>query len=450
MTSVTFIVIILVVSGFIAWAGDVLGRVLGKKRVALFGLRPRRAAVVITIITGILITALTIFAMTLMSETFRRMILEFDTVLTEMSELTDERDQLATERDFYINERDSARMERDLERETHAAEIRENLVVLSTVKTELISYRADISELTSDIGNLTTEYDELVEESETVKSEMEAQIAEKVAELDVLENRMSGLSTQIVNMTAERDVLRQEAASLASQITDLSSQIEFLREQVQSYISGTIKVFEGQQLIVIPIDTRLDGTTIYEIMRGTVNRIPETFMDPISGEYLLADNSMEVEVELYSYALEDIRQLNTENALVIVYATENVVEEMPVRVRFEVTRNFRVYAQGSTIYSDVFMELDNVADPYRAVLARFFEGAKNYIVNERRIIPYTSGEALQMPIDTLIDLAGELSETGLPAEIKIIALQDIYRTDFLQYGEQFLVIITHAQEDETE
>jgi len=55
-----FVIVLIVVSGAIAYIGDVMGRRMGKRRLTLFGLRPRHTAIVVTTITGMLIAALTL------------------------------------------------------------------------------------------------------------------------------------------------------------------------------------------------------------------------------------------------------------------------------------------------------------------------------------------------------------------------------------------------------
>lgn len=51
---------VIVVAGFIAYLGDWLGRSMGKRRLKLFGLRPRHTAIVVTTVTGVLIASLTL------------------------------------------------------------------------------------------------------------------------------------------------------------------------------------------------------------------------------------------------------------------------------------------------------------------------------------------------------------------------------------------------------
>jgi uncharacterized protein (DUF3084 family) len=69
--SFLFIAILVVVSGAIALIGDRLGSNVGRKRRSLLGLRPRHTATLVTIVTGMLITMLTLGAILLLSEQAR-------------------------------------------------------------------------------------------------------------------------------------------------------------------------------------------------------------------------------------------------------------------------------------------------------------------------------------------------------------------------------------------
>ena len=54
--------LIVVVSGLVAYIGDLIGRKMGRKRLTLFGLRPRHTAIVISVAAGMLIAILTLTA----------------------------------------------------------------------------------------------------------------------------------------------------------------------------------------------------------------------------------------------------------------------------------------------------------------------------------------------------------------------------------------------------
>ena len=70
-TTLLFFALLVPVSGFIAWAGDRIGHVIGKRRQSLFGLRPRHTATLITILTGVGISAASFGMMFLSSASFR-------------------------------------------------------------------------------------------------------------------------------------------------------------------------------------------------------------------------------------------------------------------------------------------------------------------------------------------------------------------------------------------
>ncbi|HUV04098.1 MAG TPA: DUF3084 domain-containing protein [Armatimonadota bacterium] len=71
------------VCGFIAYWGDILGRRMGKRRLTIFGLRPRYTAILTTTITGMLIALLTITVMATVSGEVKEIVLRGHQILRE-------------------------------------------------------------------------------------------------------------------------------------------------------------------------------------------------------------------------------------------------------------------------------------------------------------------------------------------------------------------------------
>jgi len=67
---------IMVVCGVIAYMGDTLGRKLGKKRLSIFGLRPRRTAILVTTLTGCFIFAVSLGSVVTLSKEHRAWVLQ--------------------------------------------------------------------------------------------------------------------------------------------------------------------------------------------------------------------------------------------------------------------------------------------------------------------------------------------------------------------------------------
>ena len=57
MGGVVLIIVLTIAGGIIAYAGDRIGMKVGRKRLSIFGLRPKYTSMVITIITGVVIAA---------------------------------------------------------------------------------------------------------------------------------------------------------------------------------------------------------------------------------------------------------------------------------------------------------------------------------------------------------------------------------------------------------
>src|SRR5688500_659728 len=73
--------------GIIAYNGDVIGRKFGKKRLSMFGLRPKHTAILITSVTGVLISASTTAAIFLLVPPVRRVILEGEQAIRDNTKL---------------------------------------------------------------------------------------------------------------------------------------------------------------------------------------------------------------------------------------------------------------------------------------------------------------------------------------------------------------------------
>ena len=78
MSGWLLILALLVLGGVLSTLGDRLGSRVGKARLSLFNLRPRRTAVLITVLTGSLISAVSLGLMLLVSERLRTGLFELD------------------------------------------------------------------------------------------------------------------------------------------------------------------------------------------------------------------------------------------------------------------------------------------------------------------------------------------------------------------------------------
>jgi len=77
---------LILVSGLVAFVGNLVGRSIGRRRLAVFGLRPRYTAQLITVITGMLITVVTLAVVLLVSNDARQALFHLQEVRKQVAE----------------------------------------------------------------------------------------------------------------------------------------------------------------------------------------------------------------------------------------------------------------------------------------------------------------------------------------------------------------------------
>ncbi|HGY5550432.1 MAG TPA: DUF3084 domain-containing protein [Prochlorococcus sp.] len=161
------ILALLVLGGVLSTLGDRLGSRVGKARLSLFNLRPRRTAVVITVLTGSLISALSLGLMLMVSRQLRIGLFELDEL---QAKLQTSRDALKTsrlaqsnaERDLQQAKLDSVQVQNELKQvQKRAAELRKELAPLQKQREQLEAEKArlsrDISKKDADIRRTEVE-----------------------------------------------------------------------------------------------------------------------------------------------------------------------------------------------------------------------------------------------------------------------------------------------------
>ncbi len=90
MTGWRLIIFLLLLGGVLSTLGDLLGSRIGKARLSIFKLRPRRTAVLITILTGSLISGISLSLMIFVNEKLRIGLFELDDIQAELKEKREE------------------------------------------------------------------------------------------------------------------------------------------------------------------------------------------------------------------------------------------------------------------------------------------------------------------------------------------------------------------------
>lgn len=211
MTGITLILVLALMGGLIAYLGDKLGSKIGKKRLRLFGLRPHDTSVVMTIVSGMLVAALTIIVLTIASKEVRTALFGMKQMRAEIASLTATRDK--------ANE-------------------------------ELSAQSAKINELDQKISEATQAAEQARQQKAAAEAQMkdaQAQMQQAQADLGQLQARYAEASTrlqeaqeQVRQAEAARDQLQQDVKSLEDTAKKLREGIVAVREGHVVFRSGEI------------------------------------------------------------------------------------------------------------------------------------------------------------------------------------------------------------------
>lgn len=270
MYSIILIVSLVIISGIIAYIGDLTGFRIGKKKITIFGLRPHRTAVLITILTGIVISILTISILSILSYDVR-------TALFGLDELRERQYELTREIQVRNNMLDETRKE-----------LEEKSEELERIEEEFNQLSAQIEQQTKQVESLVDIRERLTEERNKLLEEIN-ELQETVRALysgiswlrsgDIILDQGEEIAMTIIQGGIPEEEIEQDLVSMLNQATRkvLSLGAEPDEETNQVLIISRKEYDELVQKI-----QQSDAETVVRLLAS---------MNVIKGEVVIADFS---------------------------------------------------------------------------------------------------------------------------------------------------------------
>lgn len=215
MTGWLLILTLLVLGGVLSTLGDRLGSRVGKARLSLFNLRPRHTAVVITVLTGSMISAVSLGLMLLVSERLRKGLFELDQL---EGRLQQSRQQLTSSRSQLESSQAQLRVSKAA-LESSKAEVTRAQQGQQRVQRELAQAEARATALRRELAPLQRERSRLQAERERLNGEVnrrDQDIRRTEAELAQLGRRIEAGSRELQGLEANLIALRRGDVVLTS------------------------------------------------------------------------------------------------------------------------------------------------------------------------------------------------------------------------------------------
>ena len=171
MVGIRLIIIMAIVGGFIAYLADKMGSKIGKKKMSIFGLRPKHTSILLTVASGTIIAVLTIGVMAVSSQSARTALFGMDKLQQELKLLNAEKENAAValgeakvkveEQNKKISELDGKMQASMRENDAMEAKLAEVNDMYSKAQSELASLTESKAQLTSEIEELEKTTDAL-------------------------------------------------------------------------------------------------------------------------------------------------------------------------------------------------------------------------------------------------------------------------------------------------
>ena len=376
MTGWLLILAVLLLGGVLATIGDRLGSRIGKARLSLFRLRPRSTAVLITVLTGSLISALTLGLMLAVSEQLRIGLFQLDKIESKLS---------------------NARKNLDF-----------SVVQLSRSEKQLNKARKDVA--IADQGRAAAR--QQLQQVQARAIQLRAELTPLQARRKVLEQERDRLGKDVKRRDAELRVLQQRTSLGQQELKQLEGKVLALR-------SGDVVLSTGQALttarIAIP-QQRLVKKATEDLLREANLRAFEQVLpgQQPNRQLLLIPRSEVAKVE---QALS-----NGATWVVSIRSAGNVLRgETQVLAFADVRPNQKVVSKGEVLASISFDPNERSPQQVQARLNLLLAAARTETLRQGSLAP-----AIQFDVEAFKKAGRALSEQRgrRPVLLQVVSARD--------------------------
>ena len=316
MYGIVLILVLVITGGIIAVIGDRLGTKIGKKRLSLFGLRPRHTSTIVTIVTGVVITTLTFFILAAASENVRTALFGMEKLNRSMQQ-TEEKLKSASED-------------------------------LTAARAEQSRADAALAELKDSVRSMEEEAERLAAGNRALAEQKDA-LARDNAALDGMNRSLTAENTAL---DAANETLLASNAQLADDKATLEKRTQELRRGIELIREGDI-VYRAGEVIAAGV---IKGNRPENEVRVDINALAQLASRNVSAH--LGKDLPDGEIWVYAPEVDDAvgRIAKASHDMVVrIVAASNLVRGEAVRAALALQPNSIVYRKGEFIIAQSYI-----------------------------------------------------------------------------------------------
>lgn len=446
-TPILLIVALIIGSGLLAMFGDWYGTKLGKARVTILGMRPRRTASFVTVVTGIVIAGLSLALLLAVSEYARKALFEVDDLSRQVTELTRDKASLTGEvaeakkeltAEHKRVEEAQAGYNTALQRSKELTETLEGrearIEELSNLQAEL---SGQIETQSEHLELLTEEREQLMSDIDKMQvrlDENEQELADRKTELEKLEATLADKRMALeYNLDAllATDVLLKEAQDQLEALKE-GRLISLTGEEIERGIvqgSDPVESIRSQLTgLLVSASTKAEQRGAAESRNGRFVVLANSDISPIAdpretGGRSFTENKI---IEAVARQISDKGQ----SVAVLLVTMSNTLEGEIVPVDFELFTNKHVFRAGEIIATTT-IDGSGTKGEILAELQEFLSQRVRDAASQAGVIP-VSGYAGEITYEELLEATDKIRAAGGSAEVEAKAGEETWSGDKLQ------------------
>lgn len=366
MVGIRMIIIMAIVGGLIAYIADKMGSKIGKKKMSVFGLRPKYTSILLTVISGTMIAVLTIGVMTIASQSARTALFGMEKLQQELKLLNEE--------------------------------------------------KADAADALSEAKNKVDEQNQQI-------SILDAKIKESTRENDAMDAKLAQINEKYSQAQAE-------VASLTDAKVQLTGEIENLEKTTDALRKGIINMREGQvyyragEIVYAGV---MRGGLKHEENVAQVNWLLQN-ANEIALQRLGVQQEEQplqaiwISKNMVTDAINALDQ-SKGNLFFRIRTVANIIVGELVVCEIEIFENQFIYPDGSLILSQEYA--DAVPESYENIIMAFLTQVNHRAVEAGVLPDPLTGKVGNMDAATMIETSNAMRRTNGKFTLRAYAKGDI-------------------------
>ena len=372
--------VLIVMGGIIAFLGDRIGSKVGKKRMTLFGLRPKYTSVIVTIISGVLISFSTVAVMAVVNENVRVALFGLSKLQAQMNDLNQE---------IKVKNR-------ELEKGKSQLEARNK------------------------------EYEDVTKKSEETSRELDRVESQRIymeRELTSVQDAYDEAQAGVEQSTQEIRDLEKTKEELNSNITVLNQEKKTLLDNIYALREGQVVMQAGQVLTSVTVDEKMTKDQSVKVLESVLNDINNMLKQQMN---ITDDNVNLIRVSQSDFD-EAVQQLTgaKHKKLVRIVAAQNLIRGERLIVDFDIHDNLLIFNKGEVVYKGNLDAYSNIRN-YELQVLRFLKDLNHYAQTKGVLPDPITGNVGVLEGQELIDVIQKVKEYGGQCELTVTARRDIY------------------------